>query len=274
MGKLIGDEIVGVPMVVPGPIAPKKRPFGAKTKATRNAKKGLLGLDGKPLPKGEKSRKLLMQHLAGASVTELAKAYGMSPGTVHNLLSAQQRKIYVAVGKDNILTRLTAKALAALEMNLDAGDKEVALRLLEDVGIIAPEGTRSGLNEGEESFEIWRAKIIRKSGESIVGAKPGQVMLEDELPINAEFVEERLDEFQSEHTESARDRAAELRDGGSAGDSHRLGEGRGDRDVCIPRAGDRPAEDDAQVGRGERAANATAGPSVDPVRDDEEGWVR
>lgn len=272
--KLIGDEIVGVPMIVPGPVAPKRRPFGAKTAKTRNAMKGLKKLDGKPLPKGEKSRQLLMQHLAGASVADLARAYGMNPGTVHNLLSAQQRKIYVAVGKDNVLTRLTAKALAALEMNLDAGDKEVALRVLEDVGIIAPEGSRSGLADGEESFEIFRAKLIRKSAGEIVGGKPGQVMLEDELPINAEFVEEMKDEQQSDRTGGEGAGDAGVRDGGSSRDQHRDGEGSLNGDALLPSAGDRPASDLPQVWGGFRSVDAPAGPIVDPVGDDEEGWVR
>lgn len=228
--------------VVPGPIKKKGRPFGARTKALRTLNDNLATVPPNVKAKVTKgtygrNHQLLLQNLSGLTVAELAKEYDLKPGKVHELLTSAQRNIYIAIGKDNILTRLTAKALATLEANLNAGDKDVALRLLTDVGILQPEAKGAGgmnfsLNDGEESFDAWRIKITKKAVKDTVGGTPGMLAIEDVSPIiEAKFIEEKADEPEGTKSEAPRQGNAVVDDRGTAGDQREGEQGPGDGDL-------------------------------------------
>lgn len=283
------DEGVRVEGIAP---EKRKRPFGAKTKARRTLADNLSTL---PKVTREKVRmgkygsnnQLLIQHLSGKTVAELAAQYDLTVGKTHQLLTQQQRNIYVAVGRDNVLTRLTAKALAALEANLNAGDKEVAIKVLTDVGILKPDvkGGFPALAEGEESFEFWRAKVTRKSLGDVVGAKAGHTIVEDDGPvITAEFVEEKGTRHRApreirelSNGESSREGHGDAGvDGGrSAGDQHPNGEGGGDGGVSGDLSrGAETAADHPRLLDDRGAIDVAAGQDLHAVGDDQDQWVK
>jgi hypothetical protein len=116
----------------------------------------------------EKDRKIrqelvLMKTICGTRATEIAKELQISLGTVKSDLMEARRADTIVAARD-LLVGMIPKALAVLDHHLDEGDKDVALVVLEGLGVIGKHMQVSIMpptQTGVDSYEVFRARIIR-----------------------------------------------------------------------------------------------------------------
>jgi phage-related baseplate assembly protein len=106
---------------------------------------------------------VLMKTICGVKAAEIAKELNTSLATVKTDLLEARRSGMVMVARDR-LVGMIPKALAVLDTCLDDGDKDVALVVLEGLGIIGKHmqiTMATQVAAGTESFDVFRARVIR-----------------------------------------------------------------------------------------------------------------
>lgn len=138
--------------------------------ATRSGTQGASKRTRSPrLPEKDRSIRqelVLMRTICGTKAQQIAKELQISVATVKTDLQAARQSSMVAAARDQ-LVGMIPKALAVLDTHLDSGDKDVALVVLEGLGIIGKHMQVSmlpAMPNGAESYEVFRARVI--------GAKP------------------------------------------------------------------------------------------------------
>jgi len=117
---------------------------------------------------------MLAQKISGKYTSQIAAAFQVSETTVNTELREAQRKQLHGKAVAFISHTLMPKALAVMAAALDRGDKDIAVKVLEGLGILG-RGNQPGLLQinlgGEdvsaETFEAYRIKLIRKAGHDL-----------------------------------------------------------------------------------------------------------
>lgn len=121
---------------------------------------------------------MLAQKLSGKYVSQIAKAFGVSQDVVYSELKEAQRKQLHTKAVAYISYNLMPKALAVFAAALDKGDKDIAIRVLEGLGILG-KGNQPGMLQinlggddvSAETFEAFRVNLIRKGTPSLPSAR-------------------------------------------------------------------------------------------------------
>jgi DNA-binding CsgD family transcriptional regulator len=128
-----------------------------------------------------RDKQILALRLAQTPISEIQKRFGISRMTVYRSLTMAQRRAFQDHAIDAIIEDLLPKALAAYDIALDAGDTEVATKVIEGLGILGKHVTVATTPQGGtvETFEEYRARIVRRT------AAPGEPS-SDQVSLAAE----------------------------------------------------------------------------------------
>lgn len=110
---------------------------------------------------------LMVAHrLTGKTIGEIQETFGCSRSKVHRMLRHATREELWQQAHATILEQLLPKALAVYDRALDKGNVEVAHDVLFGLGVLQknprPLPEADGSAEPEETFEVWRARILRR----------------------------------------------------------------------------------------------------------------
>lgn len=110
---------------------------------------------------------VLMRRLQGEEISKLQEEFKASRSTIDRALRRAREAHCVDVSRSFVLTDILAPALNALKVACEAGDTDVAMKVVESLGIIgklaaAPDG---GSSEVVEEFELFRKRVLRKTGD-------------------------------------------------------------------------------------------------------------
>lgn len=120
---------------------------------------------------------VLLRSVVGMRTTEIAKELRIGVETVRSDLKEARRSNLIVAARDQIML-LVPKAIATLEAHLDNGDKDVALLVLEGLGVIGKHmqiTMASPLGAKEDTFYEFRARVLqtKQAGTSpVVEADP------------------------------------------------------------------------------------------------------
>ena len=119
----------------------------------------------------DRSGLVMLRQLCGYKLAEIAKEFGLSVTTISKDLAYAREQGYVTIARDHVVG-LVPKALAVLEAHLEENaDKDIAMKILEGVGVLGKSVRIStDLPPNTESFEMWRAKIVRKAVSTVDSA--------------------------------------------------------------------------------------------------------
>jgi hypothetical protein len=117
---------------------------------------------------------ILLKTIVGERTKAIAEELNISVHTVNKELNEARRGNLIVVARDQV-ARLIPKAIATLEAHLDMGDKDIALLVLEGLGVIGkhmqvtvapPSGGR------EDTFYEFRARVLqtKQAGSETVAA--------------------------------------------------------------------------------------------------------
>lgn len=128
-----------------------------------------------------------MKTICGEKAKLIAEELKISIATVKSDLIEARRSGMVMAARDT-LVNMVPKALAVLDTHLEAGDKDVALVVLEGLGIIGknmlitmvPPGTAR-----EDTFYEFRARVLqtKQAGSSTSGAPNAKPVVQISGPI-------------------------------------------------------------------------------------------
>jgi hypothetical protein len=129
---------------------------------------------------------VLSRTLLGEKAATIAKELGVSTKTITQDIAMARQATTILAARE-YLSSVVPKALAVLEAHLENGDKDVALVMLEGLGLL---GKNVNLNfnvpttPGQETFESFRQRVT-KAREPEVAAAPARepflALLEGEI---------------------------------------------------------------------------------------------
>ena len=116
-----------------------------------------------PKEKELRQEMILLRTVVGQRTADIAKEMNLGIDTVKKDLQAARRSGLITAARDQIIT-LVPKAIATLEAHLDLGDKDVALLVLEGLGVIGKHmqitmEPSSGVRE--DTFYEFRARVLQ-----------------------------------------------------------------------------------------------------------------
>jgi hypothetical protein len=106
---------------------------------------------------------ILLRTVVGQRTADIAKEMNLGIDTVKKDLQEARRSNLIVAARDQILT-LVPKAIATLEAHLDLGDKDMALLVLEGLGVIGKhmQVTMTPLaSPKEDTFYEFRARVLQ-----------------------------------------------------------------------------------------------------------------
>lgn len=133
--------------------------------------------------KGAQAAMIAVDRALGATVTQLAKKYTLSPDVIRARLSLAEELDVFRGWRSVAAEALIPKTLAVYETALDNGSLEAARDILFGLGILNKNATLT-VQPGEETLESWRAtRLAARSGGAIdvTVERTGNAAHEDDL---------------------------------------------------------------------------------------------
>ena len=90
---------------------------------------------------------MVIEHLAGKSIADIAKAYEVTIGEVHRTLDGAQEAGWVEHFRSLGYDKLMSKALAVYEARLDMGDIDAARDIAFGLGVLKKETKEAKIKE-------------------------------------------------------------------------------------------------------------------------------
>jgi len=113
--------------------------------------------------KAARQEMILLKTVCGQKAKQIAEELDISVGMVRSDLAAARRADLLLASRDKIQS-LVPKAIAALEAHLEEGDKDVALLVLEGLGVIGKHVQVQMLapttGPGEVTYAEFRARVV------------------------------------------------------------------------------------------------------------------
>lgn len=157
-------------LALPGPAPAARRGRGSRPANTQLAKV-------KADERQARQEMILLKTVCGQKAKDIAEELNLSINMVRTDLAAARRGDMLLAARDRIQS-LIPKAIAALEVHLEEGDKDVALLVLEGLGVIGKHVQVSMMppaGPGEESYEVFRARVVRNQSSGNQGSHQGSI---------------------------------------------------------------------------------------------------
>mgnify|MGYP001594411473 FL=1 len=118
---------------------------------------------------------VLLRTICGLKAKEIAEELHLSVGKVRQELAIARRADLLLAARDRV-QQLVPKAIAALEAHLEAGDKDIALLVLEGLGVIGKHVQLTFVPvpaAGADTFDAFRARILQTQSPGHQASHPG-----------------------------------------------------------------------------------------------------